>query len=77
MRILAAAGLLLLASCGADNKQIIEDVCKPINQDENASLEKLAATKGYDVEEVRTVCRQYVRDQVQEAEKAMRELGVR
>lgn len=76
MRIIAIAGLLMLASCGTNSKQIIEDVCKPINDDENASLEKLAAAKGHDVDEVRTVCRQYVRDRVKEAEKTMRELGV-
>lgn len=68
---------LALAACESNSPQIIDDVCKPLNNDENVSLENLATEKGYDVARARAVCQQYVRDEVAKTEENLRKLGVR
>lgn len=76
MRRIACIVLLLLAGCNGDQKQIIADVCVPLDQEQHLPIEKLAAAKGYDLERTKKVCHQYVVDQMADFAKKMREMGV-
>lgn len=67
---------LSLTSCSGNKEQIVKDVCIPINENDGLSLERIATDKKYNVDEVRRVCRQYVKDQVKETEENMKKLGL-
>jgi hypothetical protein len=61
-KLLVLSAALMLSACQGEKKQIIADVCKPINDDNTKSFDKLVAEKGYNKEKAQAICHQYVLD---------------
>jgi hypothetical protein len=76
MRHVYLLGLLAVAGCGSNHTQVIKDVCVPINEEGGPKLEDLAKAKGYDVEETKTVCRQYLKDEMKRFADGLRASGM-
>lgn len=58
--------VLMLAACGPDKKAVINEICIPNAQDEDFDLAAAAKKRGYDVEDVRAICRKWFREDLKE-----------
>lgn len=68
--------ILTVAGCGPRYDEVVQNVCIPINENENVDIELLAKKNGYDIEDTREVCRQHLRERMIELDENMRILGL-